>query len=269
MATTRDIIRQIIVLVSAIAAVIGAFYGSGAAGGTPVEQQAGGALSADATPIAPAGPAFSIWSVIYLGLLAYAVWQLIPRNRTDPRQRRLGYLVAASMLLNAAWILSIQADLLPLSVPIIAALLVVLVLLFRICLDHLPRTVLESIVADGTVGLYLGWVVVATAANVTAWLTAAGFDGLGISPDVWAVAVILLAGAVGVLIAVRGAGRISPALSLCWGLGWLAYARLTGDLVSVPAAVAAIVAAVVVAAVTAFLRVRAERTRQARPQLAG
>src|SRR5690554_5378873 len=111
MANTRDTVRQIVVLLSALIAVVGAFVGSGAAGGTPIQDAAGGALSADATPIAPAGPAFAIWSVIYLGLIAYAVWQLLPRNKRDPRQRLLGYPIAASLILNAAWILSVQFDL--------------------------------------------------------------------------------------------------------------------------------------------------------------
>jgi hypothetical protein len=261
MANARDTVRQIVVLVSAVAAVVGAFIGSGAAGGTPIQDAAGGALSADATPIAPAGPAFSIWSVIYLGLLAYAVWQLLPRNKSDPRQRLLGYPIAASLLLNAAWILSVQFGLLTLSVPVIALLLGVLVLAFGICLGNPASTVLESIVADGTVGLYLGWVCVATAANIAAWLTALGFDGFGISPDIWAVVVIAIAGAVGVLIAIGSSGRIAPALSLCWGLGWLAYGRLTGDLISVPAAIAAIVAIVAVVTVTVVQRVQKHRTR--------
>jgi hypothetical protein len=268
MASTRDTVRQIVVLVSAIAAVVGAFVGSGAAGGTPIQNAAGGALSADATPIAPAGPAFGIWSVIYLGLLAYAVWQLLPRNKADERQRLLGYPIAASLLLNAAWILSVQYGLLTLSVPVIALLLGVLVLAFGICLGNPPKTVLESIVADGTVGLYLGWVCVATAANIAAWLTALGFEGFGISADIWAVVVILVAGAVGVFIAIGSSGRIAPALSLCWGLAWLAYGRLTGDLISVPAAVTAIAAIVAVAAFTVVLRVRKDRVRTTRQPVA-
>lgn len=250
----KDTIRQVVVLVSAILAIVGSFIGSGAAGGTPIQDAAGGALGANATPIAPAGPAFSIWSVIYLGLIAYAIWQLLPAQRTDPRQRRLGYPIAASLILNAAWILSIQFDLLALSVPVIALLLAVLVWAFRLCLASPPRSVVETIVTDGTVGLYLGWVCVATAANVAAYLTDIGFAGFGLNPDVWAVIVIVIAGGIGVLLAVYGTGRLTPTLSLCWGLAWLAVGRLTGTLVSVPAAVTAIIMVVVVLAVTVLLR---------------
>ncbi|MCU1529421.1 MAG: hypothetical protein JWP75_3184 [Frondihabitans sp.] len=137
-AQVKDTLRQITVVVSAIIAIVGSFIGSGAAGGTPIQKAAGGALASDATPIAPGGPAFAIWSVIYLGLLAYAVWQFFPSQRHSPRQRTLGYPVALSLLLNAAWILSIQFGLLALSVPVIVLLLAVLVWCFLLALRSRP-----------------------------------------------------------------------------------------------------------------------------------
>ena len=258
---TWDTVRQAVVLVSAVIAVVGAFIGSGAAGGTPIQNAAGGALAADATPIAPGGAAFAIWTPIYIGLLAYAVWQSLPKQRADERQRRLGYPIAASLILNAAWILSIQFGFLAASVPIIAALLGVLIWAFRITLATRPKNVVETIVADGTVGLYLGWVCVATAANITALLVASGFRGFGLGSDAWAVTIVAVAGVVGVLIAIRGRGRLAPAVSLSWGLAWVAVARLTGDLLSAPAAIAAIIAVAAVVGATITLRIRARSSR--------
>lgn len=257
-----DLARQVTVAVSAVVAVVGAFIGSGAAGGTPIQDAAGGALAADATLIAPGGGAFGIWSVIYLGLLAYAVWQFLPGQRAEPRHRRLGYPIAASLVLNAAWILSIQFDLLWLSVPVIVALLVVLVVAFRRCLELPPTNLVDAIVTDGTVGLYLGWVCVASAANVTAALVAAGFDGWGIPPETWAVGVVAVAGLVGVALAVWDRGRIAPTLSLCWGLAWIAVARLTDAPESVVTAVAAIIAVIAVVVVTTTTRLAAELRRR-------
>lgn len=257
--TGSDLLRQCVVAASAVIAIVGSFIGSGAAGGTPIQDAAGGALATDATLIAPGGAAFGIWSVIYLGLIAYAIWQFLPAQKRDPRQRRLGYPIAASLILNAAWILSIQFDLLALSVPVIVLLLAVLVYAFRLTIVTTPRTLVEALVADGTVGLYLGWVCVATAANVTAWLVTTGFDGLGADPDVWAVGVIAVAGLVGVLLAVRGRGRLGPAISLSWGLAWVAVARVTGDLVSLPAAAAAVVAVIAVVGFTVALRLMAPK----------
>lgn len=262
----RDIVRQVIVSLSAAVAIAGGFFGSGAAGGTRIRDAAGGAFSADATPIAPGGPAFSIWSVIYLGLVAYAIWQFLPRQRTSERQRRLGYWVAASLLLNAAWILSAQAGLLPLSVLLITALLAVLVIAFIITIGTRPGSAVEAVVADGTIGLYLGWVSVAAVANTAAALAAGGFDGFGWSPDAWGALLAAVAGLLGVGLAVRGRGRIAPSLSLCWGLAWVAVARLGGDLVSVPTAIAAIAAVVIVVIMTAVARIAAVARARVRPQ---
>lgn len=251
----KDIVRQITVAASAVIAVIGSFVGSGAAGGTPIQEASGGALSATSTPIAPDVPAFSIWSVIYLGLIAYAVWQLLPKQSSAERHRRLGYWVAASLILNAAWILSVQFDLLALSLPVIVALLIVLGRAFVLCLRYRPSGAIDALLTDGTLGLYLGWVSIATAANAAAVFTAFGFTGFGIDSDVWAVVVLLVAALVGVAVAIVGRGRIAPALSLSWGLAWVAVGRLSGELISVPAGITAIVAVVAVLGATALLRI--------------
>lgn len=255
MRETRDIVRQVTVGASMVIAVIGAYIGSGAAGGTRIQNAANGALSATSTPIAPDTPAFSIWSVIYLGLIAYAVWQFLPGQSSAERHRRLGYWVAASLILNAAWLLSVQLDLLALSLPIIALLLGVLGRAFVLCLKYRPSGPVDALLTDGTVGLYLGWVSIATAANAAAVFTAAGFDGFGLSPDVWAVIVLAVASAVGVMLAIVGHGRIAPALSLSWGIAWVAVGRLTGELISTPAGIAAIIAAAIVVVVTIVIRI--------------
>lgn len=253
--TAADGIRQAAVVASALVAVAGSAVGSGAFGGVPIDEASGGALAADATVLAPAGPAFAIWSVIYAGLVAYAVWQALPARREDARQRRIGWLAAASLVLNAAWILSVQFDLLGLSVPVIAALLAVLLRIFVLIASSRPRGVVEAVLVDGTFGLYLGWVAIATVANVTALLVALGVGSSELNVPV-GIAVLLLAAAAGVVLAVRGRGRLTPALALCWGVGWIAAGRLAGQPDSLPVGVTAIVVALVVLAVTIALRLR-------------
>lgn len=252
----KRIWKRIAVAVSAVVAVIGAYVGSGAAGGTPIQDAAGGALSASSTAIAPDGPAFSIWSVVYAGLIGYAVLQLF-RAANDERHERLVVPAVLSLLLNAAWILSVQFGFLWASEPIIVALLVVLIWTFTILRRTPSRGVVEAILTDGTFGLYLGWVCVATAANTAAVLTAAGFRGFGLGQDPWGVLVAAVAGLVGVLIALWGRGRLAPMASVAWGLAWVAVARFEGPLVSVPTAVAAVVAAAAVVVVTVVVRARA------------
>ncbi|MDP9735160.1 tryptophan-rich sensory protein [Curtobacterium sp. 260] len=265
-ADMKKIWKRIAVAVSAVVAVVGAFVGSGAAGGTPIAEAAGGALSASSTAIAPAGPAFSIWSVVYVGLIAYTVRQFF-RTADDERHERLFLPAVLSLLLNAAWILSVQFGFLWASEPIIVALLGVLVWAFAVLRRTRPSGAVEAIVTDGTFGLYLGWVCVATAANTAAVLTAAGFRGFGLGQDAWGVLVAAVAGLVGVLLAIWGGGRLAPTAALSWGLAWVAVGRLDGPLVSVPTAVTAVVAIAAAVVVTLVVRARvgwAARSRGAR-----
>lgn len=255
--TTADRVRQAVVTGSAIIAVVGALVGSGFIGGEPMEDAAGGAFSADATPIAPGGPAFSIWSVIYAGLVAYTIWQWLPRNASALRHRRAGYLIAASMLLNAAWLFAVQAALLPLTVVIIVVLLITLIIAFIALRRTPPSGALDAFISDGTVGLYLGWVIVATAANVAAVLAAEGFTVE--NPDVWAIVVLAVAGLAAAALAVWDRGRIAPSLAVVWGLVWVGIARLTGDLESTSTAITAFIVALAVAITTLASRLMPAR----------
>ncbi|MFF2051012.1 tryptophan-rich sensory protein [Leifsonia sp. NPDC058194] len=250
-----DRVRQTVVIGSTVAAVVGAVVGSGLLGGTSIARAAGGALSADATLLAPAGPAFGIWSVIYAGLVLYAIWQALPSQAGRDRQRRAGYWMAASLLLNAAWILSVQAGLLGVSVAVIVALLVVLIVAFVRLLARPGGTTADAVLFDGVVGLYLGWVMVATVANIAAALTAAGFDGFGWSIHAWGLAVVAGVALIGCALALWDRGRLAPAAASAWGLAWVGVARLEGATPSTPVAVAAFAAAALIALVAIAARV--------------
>lgn len=252
-----DRVQQIIVTAAFVICLIGSMIGVGVFGGTPIASAAGGALAADATLLAPASPAFSVWTVVYLGLAGYTVLQWFPAPASAGRQRSLRLPVAGTMLLNAAWILVVQAGWLWVSVAVIGALVALLSRVFVILVRTRPAGLLERVLVDGSLGLYLGWVCVATAANVAAALTGSGFDGAGIDPDWWAVGVLTAVGAVGVVLVARSGGGIAVAAAIAWGLAWIAVARWDGAPRSGPTAVAAAVAAVVVLGVAAGLRVRA------------
>ena len=248
-----------LVVLSAIVAVVGGFLGSGAVVGTPIAEAADGALSATATLVAPAGPAFSIWSVIYLGLIAYAVWQALPAQRRSERQRALRVPIAVTILLNAAWITVVQFGQVFLSVVVIVALLASLAFVFARLIAAPRSTAVDTVITDGTMGLYLGWVSIATVANISAWLASIGVES---AATVWAVVVLVVAAAVGLFLATVSAGRIAPALSLSWGLGWAAQGRLSGEVLNTTVGWTAAVAAIVVLVGT--IAVRARRTATSR-----
>jgi hypothetical protein len=257
---SADLLRQVGVLASAVIGIVVAFLGSGAVVGTPVDEVADGALSTSATFVAPAENAFAIWSVIYVGLAAFAVFQALPSRRHDVRQREVGWLVAASLLLNAVWILTVQAEWLVASVAVIVVLLTVLVAVMVRLSRSRPTSVADAILVDGSTGLYLGWVCIATVANTAATLVYLGVDATGDAATVWAVLVLVVAAIVGVVLAVASGGRLAPAVGLAWGLAWVAVARTEAP-ESTPVAVAAALASGVTIGAALFVRTRRPRSR--------
>jgi hypothetical protein len=113
---------------------------------------------------------------------------------------------------------------------------------------------LEKVIVDGTLGLYLGWVCIATVANTAAALVWEGVEPTGTAATAWALAILLVAGGVGVLLAV-GLRRIAPGIGLAWGLLWVSVERATAEPASSAVALAAAVAAAVTL-LTAFAAVR-------------
>ena len=107
-----------------------------------------------------------------------------------------------------------------------------------------PSSAVEGVLLDGTMGVYLGWVCIATVANTAAALVYRESTRSATPRGVWAVVVLVVAGGVGVVLALTGGGRLAPAIALAWGLAWVAVARTdepTSTVVAITAAVAAAV----------------------------
>lgn len=259
----RDLARQIVVISAMVFMIIGAMVGTGLFGGTAVQDLQGGALDSDASYLAPARSAFSIWSVIYLGLVAYTIWQALPGQRARARQRTMGWWIALTMVLNGLWLVAAQFGTLLLTVIAIIVLLVALGLTFR--LSVLTRTTgdgfFDSLLIDGVTGLHLGWVTLATVANITAWLTTIAPASWGDAATAWGIVVLIVVALIGLGIAWRSSWRIAPALALAWGLTWLAVARLTGE----PSSSGIGITAVIVAAVVLVVPLAGSVLRLLRP----
>lgn len=263
----RDLTRQIAVISSTVFMIIAAVVGAGVLGGTPVQELQDGALAADATLLAPASPAFSIWSAIYALMVAYTVWQALPSQRERERQRALGWWIALTAVLNGVWLLLAQYATLPLTVIGIVALLVALCLTFRRTVVFEAETILDTLFADASVGLHLGWVSLATVANITAWLTADGPAAWESAGTTLGVLVLIVVGIIGVVLAWISRWRVAPGLALAWGLSWLAYNRLeqtpSDTAIGVTAAIVALVVSIVPIAGTVAHRAIAMRNAEA------
>ncbi len=149
----------------------------------------------------PAPLTFGIWGVIYLLLLIYVVFQLIPvRDGGDPARQLLLNKVSLwfgiSSLLNAGWIFAWHYDQIPLTMVFMVLLLLALMRVgWLLRAPHCsPR---EEMALRLPFGVYFGWITVATIANVTVLLRSLNWDALGLSEPVWTVLILVI----GVLIA--------------------------------------------------------------------
>ncbi|WP_195849285.1 tryptophan-rich sensory protein [Arthrobacter sp. AQ5-05] len=226
-------------------ATLGAFYGSGVLGGTPIADAAGGRLGADSTLLAPGTGAFSIWSFIYTSLLVYAVWQLTATAGKSQSQRKIRPWAAASAVINALWIGVVQLGLLGLSVLVILLLVAVLIRIFLLMIPG-TESAPERWITGLTFGPYLGWVSVATVANISAWLSSLGVGEGAAWVTPLAVVLVIVAALIAAATVHFSGGRIAAALAMAWGIAWIGVGRRDGGLESVPVSVAAFCAAALV-----------------------
>ncbi len=150
----------------------------------------------------PAGYVFAIWFFIYVGWIAFVICQFRADQKESPRLRKLGYLFALSGLANSAWLFAWHYNTFGLSVLIMLSLLGLLIASYlRLNVNRSHATGAEWWSVDLPFSIYLGWITVATVANITSWLYSIEWNGFGISAPAWAVIMIAVASVVGLLMA--------------------------------------------------------------------
>lgn len=247
------LVRATTVMVVFVVTVVAAMFGSGVFDGMSMSETAHGALAPDAHYVAPATAAFGIWSVIYAGLFVLCVWLFFPSMGETRFVGRSWLWFLASLVLNAAWILVVRAELLWLSVLVIAALLSVLcVLLVRLQRDEsLPGS--AHLAWRVVMGLYAGWVTIASIANIASALVFAGVTELAPGASVWAVVLCVSAVIIAGIYVFRLPALPTAPLAIAWGLSWVSVARL-GD--TAPNVVVGWVAAFSAVAIVCIVAVR-------------
>lgn len=145
---------------------------------------------------APAGITFSIWGVIYLLLLLYSIYQFgILQRKEDLYKeelfKKIGILFSISSLLNTIWIFTWHYGVLWLSVPIMLGILILLITINNITKNS-DLSLKDYLFIRLPFSIYMGWITVATIANITAFLVKVGFKGLGISEVIWTIAIIIV-----------------------------------------------------------------------------
>ncbi|QHA90373.1 TspO/MBR family protein [Bacillus sp. N1-1] len=162
---------------------------NGLANSLPLNGQTTGEISNRLNVLfTPAGYVFSIWGLIYL-LLGIWVIRQFPKSRRDlPVYQETSGLFVLSSILNSLWIFLWHYEFFGLSVIVMLLLLSTLIRLYTKAkaadasfFDLLPFSV------------YLGWISVATIANISYYLTYIDWDGFGLSDSVWTFLLLIIA----------------------------------------------------------------------------
>jgi len=217
----------------------------------PAGALSNGAMSArHPTLLTPAGYAFSIWGVIFSGLVAYTVWQLRPNAWQTPLPSRLTPILTLAVLATTCWTLVFSYEYIGLSLVVMLAILGLLAVAYA---RARPVVLNGNAPAWPTwfLSLYLGWIMLATVLNVIFGLR----DALGVQWSaeaslVGSDALIGVAAILGVALAQRGRDALLP-LPIAWGLVGTYVAQHNPNpglgLVALGAAAALVVGAVLAA----------------------
>lgn len=150
----------------------------------------------------PAGLTFSIWGVIYILLGIYTVYQMVIAFKPAAQKRdfidRIGIWFFISCIFNTGWIFAWHYEVMWLSLVIMLLLLASLLVIYLRLGTGRREDVSnnEKGLVHLNFSIYLGWITVATIANVTAFLVKYGWNRFGLDEQFWTVVVI----AVGILI---------------------------------------------------------------------
>lgn len=214
------------------------------------------------TLVTPAGWAFSIWSLLYLGSLVFAVVQALPARRDDPLFAAVRLPAAGAFLGNALWVAYTQVYGLALpSVVIILATLACLIACYRRFARWPRPTTAQRWGAIVPLSALTSWLTVAALVNIAATLRFHGVEG-GTAAPTLAAAVLIVGGLIAAAAIVRGRGNLAYAAVFLWALAAIHAAG--GQQAGAVAFAAALDAALVISAVALALLRRAEAAADAR-----
>jgi benzodiazapine receptor len=236
----KDLIRQVAVVLSTVVVIVM----NGLANALPLNGQTTGEIS-DRFDVyfVPAGYVFSIWGLIYLALIAYSIYQALPSQRQNPRLRSTGYLYVLTCLANIAWLFFWHYELFVLTmVAMIALLLLLIAVYLGLGTGRTRVSVAETWLVRVPFSIYLGWITVATIANATSLLVYLNWSGWGISPEAWAVIMLIAAVAIASAVSINR-GDAAYVAVIVWAFAGIAVKHSGTPAVSIAAGLLAVIVA--------------------------
>ncbi len=180
----------------------------------------------------PAGYVFSIWGLIYLGLIAFAVYQALPAQKENALIRKISPAYWIGNLANAIWVFLWHYEFFALTLIFMLVLLISLLYIYvQIAREKVEFNQAQKCLVQIPFSVYLGWITVATVANVTQVLFFYNWGGWGIAPAVWAVIMLAVATLIGVLMTWRE-NDLAYVLVLVWAFVGITVSQADTPLVA-------------------------------------
>lgn len=195
-------IKPVLTLLAAVAFLLSPVFSSGFNGFSPDQFP----IPQDDPPVQPAGYAFSIWGLIYLALLAGAVFGVIKRAE-DAGWDAMRWPLIASLAVGAAWIPVANRS-------VFGATILIWIMLATAVLALRAAGAGDRLLLRTPIALYAGWLTAASCVSIG--LVLAGYGWLGGT----AAAVLCIALALVIAVTVQIARRDSPEYSIAvvWAL---------------------------------------------------
>ena len=181
----------------------------------------------------PAGITFSIWGIIYFLIILFAIYlakDLFKKEKTTKSfLEKIGFFFILASLANIIWIFLWHYEQVLLS---LLAMLVLfgslLVMYLRLNIGKEEVSLKEKLFIHVPISVYIGWITVATIANITAVLVTIGWDGFGVSEEIWTMLVMIVAAIITILMLIKRKDYAYNTV-IIWALFGIYLKRMTND----------------------------------------
>lgn len=187
------------------------------------------------TVFAPAGITFAIWGLIYIALIAFCIFHLYhafsnpSNNQTNQDTSNIGWLFTINNIATGFWLIAWVNEYLFLSVALILIQLLTLIMIsISADISNSGRSVPIKVFTHFPLSIYLGWISIATIANISVWLKSTNWDAMGISESTWVIILLLIAVLIS-LFMILFKGNIPFGLVVLWALFGIVLKRKSID----------------------------------------
>jgi hypothetical protein len=208
------------------------------------------------TLITPAGYVFAIWGIIYVFLGVFVVYQTLPSQQGKGFQSKIGWLFILSCIANVVWLFLWQFEFLALTVPIMFLLLASLIFIYvRLGIGKRNAPQIEKLAVYVPFSVYLGWITIASVANVATTLVSLNWDGFGLNAQTWATLIVIVVLIITTLV-IATRRDIAFSLVIIWAFVGIGFNHNSNQAVFFLTEISALIVAILLAAWILATRLR-------------